>query len=384
MKILDRYLLLSLLWPLLFCIGAFFCLWIIFDLFGIVGDLVKEKASVWFIFQYYLVQMPKIAQIILPPSFFFSCVFLLTYMSARRELVATMAAGISLARLSIPFFIVSVVVACVQYAFYFDLTPHSKKRVELLEQQLNKSAKTQDVHQGVLFKNPINGTMWFVSEINITEKTFKHAEILTIDELGRDKEKLFVAGGTFKDGYWDLFNIRKVLFKPNGVALPPQDITQLDALYLNETPEQMVATLRPPEEYPWAELHAFTHAKFQPSANRMAPYLMEYYYRMTYPLICPVLCLFAFAFGISFDRNSRNGALMACLVVLFALLVCLNFSVALGNGKRLSPFLAAWSSILIFGSVGLCLFAAKVGWLWDTVTLLKANFSTFSKTTSQS
>jgi|GEM_PF-601158 len=374
MKILDRYLLLSLLTPLLFCLGAFFCLWIIFDLFDIVGDLVKQKASLWFILQYYGVQMPKIAQIILPPSFFFSCVYVLAYMSARRELVATMAAGVSLARIAVPFFIMSLVVACVQYALYFDLTPNAKKRVDALEKQLSNKEGTAEIYRGVVFKNPVNGTMWYVSEINITERTFQQAEILSIDELGRDKEKLFVASGKFKGDYWDLFNIRKVVFDPQGLAKKPVDMTQLDALYLNESPEDMIATLRPPEQYPWLELYHFTHAKFRPSPNRMAPYHMEYHYRMAYPLICPVLCLFAFAFAISFNHSARNSSLMACLLVLFGLLVFVNISVALGNSKRLSPAFAAWSTIIFFGSAGLWLFANKVGWFWDARSILQANF----------
>ncbi|NJL18779.1 MAG: LptF/LptG family permease [Bdellovibrionaceae bacterium] len=66
----------------------------------------------------------------------------------------------------------------------------------------------------------------------------------------------------------------------------------------------------------------------------MAPYYVEYYSRMTYPLISPVLCLFAFALAISFERQARTESLMACLLVLFSILICLVVSEALGNGKR--------------------------------------------------
>jgi lipopolysaccharide export system permease protein len=371
MKILDRYLLISLLLPFIFCLGCFFCLWIIFDLFDIVGDLVKAKASPWFIIQYYGVQVPRVAQIILPPSFFFSCVYLLAYMSARRELVATMAAGLSLTRIAIPFFVFSLFVSTLQYALYFDLTPGSKKRVDALENSLHHRTEAKDIFQKVLYKNPTNGTMWFISEINVSDGTFKQAEILSIDEIGRDKEKWFVARGTFKEKYWDLFNIRKVSFKSDGSAHPPQDLDQLDALFLTESPEQLVATLRPPEQFPWIELYRFTHAKYRPSPNRMAPYQMEYFYRMTYPLVSPILCLFAFAFAISFERHARTSSLMACLLVLFGLLISLNISVALGNGKRLDPALAAWSTILLFGAAGLWLFANKVGWIWEATSAFK-------------
>jgi lipopolysaccharide export system permease protein len=375
MKILDRYLIISLLLPFAFCLGAFFCLWIVFDLFDIIGDLVTAKASLWFIVQFYGVQIPRIAQIILPPSFFFSCVYLLAYMSSRRELVATMAAGISLYRIAAPFLIVSILVSCIQYAFYFNLTPGSKSRVDGLKSILAQRPEAQDIYQKVLYKNPANGAMWFISEINLTEGSFKQAEILNVDEIGRDREKLFIARGTFKGKYWDLFNVRKVTFNADGSGRPAQDIDQLDALSLNETPEQLVATLRPAEELSWMELHQFINAKYRPSPNRMAPYQMEYFYRMTYPLISPILCLFAFAFGISFERHAKTSSLASCLLLLFGLLIFLNISVALGNGKRLDPALAAWSTILLFGSIGSWLFALKVGWVWELSSILKSQYA---------
>src|SRR5690606_21560573 len=128
------------------------------------------------------------AQLILPPSFFFACVYLLSYMSARRELVATMAAGLSLSRIAVPFFIVAAAVATIQYALYFDLTPRAKERVDALERSLSSHKKPKGIHNSVVYKNPVNGTMWFVAEVNAAEGTFKQAEILNIDELGRDKE----------------------------------------------------------------------------------------------------------------------------------------------------------------------------------------------------
>ncbi|NJL18780.1 MAG: YjgP/YjgQ family permease [Bdellovibrionaceae bacterium] len=271
MKRLDRYLLISLLQPFFFCLVTFFSLWIIIDLFNNIQDLISAQAPPWFFIQYYGIQIPRIAQTVLPPAFFLSCVYLLAYMSSRRELVATMAAGVSLARIFVPFLAVSLLVAALQYFLYFDLTPSSRQRLSNLESKMKNIPARADVYDRVLYKNPSNGTMWFLTEVNATEGTFRQAEILSIDELGRDKEKLFVARGTYKNGYWDLYNVRKVIFRPDGTTGPPVDLDQLDALTLTESPQQLVATRRKPEEYGWADLHAFTHAKYRASPTAWPP-----------------------------------------------------------------------------------------------------------------
>lgn len=378
MKILDRYLLISVILPFLFCVTAFFSLWIIYQLFDNITDLIDAKASLWFIIKYYAVQFPNAAQLFLPIAFFFSCLYLLTYMSARRELIAVMSAGVSLARISVPFFLLSLVVAGTQYLLYIKLSPESKKNSIALENQLKRSKQSPDVFSSVVYKNPATGAMWYVARLDAEKGTVEQAEILTVDALGRDKQKLIIAKGTFKDNrYWDFYNVRKVDFARDGTPGKPVDIDQMDAYDLNETPESMISVLRPPEEFTWPDLHHFTHATYKPSANRMARYYTDYYYRMAYPLISPILCLFAISLGISHERRSSAASLMACLVILFSLLIFLNLSVALGNGKRIMPFAAAWNTILLFGSSGLILYAAKVGWIWELHGHLKPYIQQF-------
>jgi len=371
MKIIDRYLALSLGLPFLFCFSSFYLLWVIWDLFGCISDLVDNKAAVSDVIMIYIIQLPQIAQTILPIAFFLSCVYVLTNLSGHKELLAALSAGTSLARLSVPFFVIAFAVTFTQHLFYIDLTPSARARCDAIYARLRHHKATPEIYPSVIYKNPRTGTLWYLHELNAEKGTFVQGEILLQNEFGNDRLKYFAAQGSYRNGCWNLVNIRMVEFLRDGTCKPPTDVGWLNASELTETPNELIATMRPPEEIPWLDLHSLITAPYQNSPSRMSPYKTEFYYRITYPLLCPVLCFFAFAFGVVHDRRNRAVAIFNCVFVLFALLAFLQLCLALGNGRHISPEAAGWCPILLFGSVGLALFAEQAGWLWDLTSLLR-------------
>lgn len=365
MNLMDRTLLGALLRPFLFCLAAFYFLFVLVDLFDSLGDLIRAKADLGLLLRYYLAPAPFIFQLIVPPAFYLAVIYVLVNWSSNRQLVALHAAGVSLHRISIPFFALSLAVAAVQHTLYHDLTPRAQERRDALENQLERRAASGSVFPRVVYKNPTSGVLWYAQSIDIAAGTLTQAEILVPDDLGRDRMKIFAAQGTYRDGYWDFAGVRRVEFARDGTAAAPQDLAQWDAHFLNESPAQIVAVLRPATGMAWKELSGFINAPYQPAPNRMAPYRTEHQYRLAYPLLTPVLCFFAFALAISHERRNKTAAVFNCLVVLALLLVWMQLSKALGNGKRIPPFLAGWSPVLIFGTTGLLLFAEKTGWLWN-------------------
>jgi lipopolysaccharide export system permease protein len=371
MKIVFRYLTSALLKPLIFCVLSFFLLWIIHDLFDILGDLMQRKPELSLMIRYYLVQIPKISQQVLPVSYFFAVLYVLTNFSASRELIALQAAGISLTRISVPFYVLGAIIAITQYFLYIDLAPNARKSSDAIRDVIEGRPPSEDTFSTVVYHNPETFTTWYLESVDLKNKSFSQGEILISDPGGRDRIKYFAAAGTFKNGLWNLARVRKVEFIPGEAASPAIDIDYMDAPFLKETPAELVAAMRTPQELPWPELHQFINTRNPHAAIRMAPFRTEYYFRILYPLISTVLCAFAFSLGITIARQARRAALFWCLLVLFGMLIFMKLSVAFGNGNILPPMVAAGSGIFLFGLVGLYLFAWKVGWLWDLADLTK-------------
>jgi lipopolysaccharide export system permease protein len=364
MKLIDRYLLLSLIQPLLFCLLAFYSLFIVIDLFDTLPDIIKKQAGFGSLVQFYIIPAPVIFQEIIPAAYYLSVISVLLAWSSSRELTSVQSAGTGLARLSIPFFLVSLLIMGVQYGLFYRLSPQSGAMRQALEDKLENRPGVSDLFRGVVYKNPTTGALWFAQEIDLAAQTVKQAEILVPDDMGRDRVKYFAARGEYKNGFWDLAGVRKVEFNRDGSSLPPQDMAQMDATLLNESPQQLVAVMRPSSGMSWPELMEFMRLAHLGGA-KMAPYQTEHYSRLAYPFLCPVLCCFAFGLAISNDRRSKATTVFQCLMVLVFLILFLEFFKALGSGKRLSPVLAAWSPIVIFGAAGLYLFSEKVGWIWN-------------------
>ncbi|SVC28360.1 uncharacterized protein METZ01_LOCUS281214, partial [marine metagenome] len=107
MRLLDRYLLRELFVPLAYCLVGFQIFWTAFDLFSRMDVYQNAKMSSGEIARYYLLQTPELLTTVLPIALLLALLYALTNHARHNELVAMRAAGVSLARLSVPYFVVA-------------------------------------------------------------------------------------------------------------------------------------------------------------------------------------------------------------------------------------------------------------------------------------
>lgn len=373
MKIIFRYLTFALIQPLIFCLVAFYFLSLIWDLFDTLPDVVKSDADLGTIVMFYLVQIPQWAQTFIPYAFFFAILYLLSDLSRAKETIAIQSGGVSLATMSIPFLLIALSLSLVQYILFIDLSPSADARRKALSLQIRGADEEANIFDALVYQNPFNGNMWMLQELNMDEKSFRQGEILIMNEAEVVTHKYYAAAGNWnaEKGCWDLANVRRFNYYPDGTTSAADKYQQLFAEELVASPKEITAALRPPSQLPWGDLIAFISAEHQPSAARMAKFYTEHYYRLSYPLMSPVLALFAIAFGVTHGRQNVAASLFNSIFILLFMGMWQVFSVALGNGQRISPIVAGMNTILIFGSVGFYLFADRVGWTWDLAALLK-------------
>jgi lipopolysaccharide export LptBFGC system permease protein LptF len=295
----------------------------------------------------------------------FSALYVLVYMSQHREIICLQGAGLSLPVISIPFFILAVLNSALLYWFFIDLAPSSQSRRDDLEASLKGEQEAQTVVGGVIYRNPETGAVWYLQEVDLVKGTFRQGEILLKDKLGRDASKLFVAQGTWKNGYWDLAGIRKVVYRTDGTAEDPVDIPQLNAQDLDTPPKNLITIQSEPRQVTWPELGRLIRSPEALPSRKLARYQVEYYYRQAFPLMPIVLCFFAMAIGASHSRRNIAASVFNCIFLLLGFMIWMSMSKGLGSGGRLSPVAAGWNPVLLFGLAGLILFAQRAGWFWE-------------------
>ena len=111
MRLLDRYLLRELLIPFGYCLGGFLIFWTAFDLFLKLNDFQNAGLTLLEVGKYYMVQSPELLIIILPIALLLSLLYALANHARHHELTAIRAAGVSLWRLSLPYFAVGLILS---------------------------------------------------------------------------------------------------------------------------------------------------------------------------------------------------------------------------------------------------------------------------------
>ena len=372
MKIVEKYLWRSVLLPLLFVIAALFTLWLTFDIFDKIGRLIEQGPPAWLLAKYFLVQLPDLAQSILPVGVLFATLYVLAYFSRHRESVALLAAGMSPLILARPFVLCSAGLSLVLYFLSFSLSPTAQANREKVKRQIKKEATEEKSFSQVVYRSPRlpdkkEGTIWYLGRLDVRAGTLQDAEILFRTEPeGQDIAKVFAASGEYRNGVWHLQQARRIEYGPEiGLETVGPILPELLLPELTEPPAMLAAKLIPPDVLPWPEVARLAGDTARLNERLRAPYATENWHRWMYPLACPLLCLFGIAFGMTDARRNVAATVFSSVFVLFAFLVFTRLCVALGQGNRIPPFLAGSLPIVVFGLVGFYLFAEKVGWLWE-------------------
>src|SRR5436190_7155277 len=111
MRLLDRYLFRELLLPLAYCLVGFLIAFIAFDLFSSIAEFQKYRLTGGDILEYYFNRAPEflVSSYIIPMSLLLGMLYALSNHSRHNEVTAMRAAGISLGRIAMPYFVTGVV-----------------------------------------------------------------------------------------------------------------------------------------------------------------------------------------------------------------------------------------------------------------------------------
>ena len=144
MRLLDRYLLRELLIPLIYCLCGFLVFWISFDLFSELDDYQQKGLASAEIARLYLIKTPELLVVVLPIALLLGLLYALTNHARHQELTAMRVAGISLWRLSLPYFAVGVVFTMALFVLNELWVPKSVETVEAILHRAPQSLSTND------------------------------------------------------------------------------------------------------------------------------------------------------------------------------------------------------------------------------------------------
>lgn len=364
MRLLDRYLFRELLVPLSYCLGGFLMFWISANLFAQLDEFQKRKLGIGDVAEYYVVGLPEILVTILPVALLLALLYALTNHARHNELTAMRAAGISLWRISVPYMAVGIFSSVALFVLNEWAVPNSQERTEeIMSRRVidpQSDAAGPDWKRNLHFRNEPDRRSWKINAYNT--KTFDMIGTQIIwDFPDGARREIYAERGAYVAGSWIFYNVQSLVSTEN--IFP--EITGTNLLRMDdfrETPELIrseikISNLSLSKAARGARLsisEIMNYFRLHPeiSGNQRAILDTQLHGRIAMAWTCIIVVLIALPFGAAAGRRNVFVGVASSIFICFTFFIVQRFSLSLGVGGYLAPWLAAWLPNLLFGIAG--------------------------------
>jgi lipopolysaccharide export system permease protein len=301
----------------------------------------------------YLYWLPDSMFMVLPAAVLFATVFAIGALTRHSEITAAKASGISFYRFIAPIF-AGAVIATVLGLILGELAPiTNKKRLEIL--QGNTTNVGNDRYNFAYAAD--GGRVYKVGALHLLDSSL---EGMVIERKGNGPEYpsyvISANGAKYKQGTgW--------LIKAGAMHIIPDTLHNLtiafDSLidkHFTEAPKQLTLAQKAPADMGFRELGRFI-ASMERSGADVNELRVERMLKIAIPITCVVILLFGAPLATSTQRGGAAYGVGLSLATTVIFLMLIQLTKGIGGKGMIPADLAAWLPSIIFGIVGLFLFA---------------------------
>ena len=351
--LIDDYVLRDFFLHLGMILSTFLVLVLVFTLFELLGDILRNKVPATVVAEYLLNVTPYLLYNVAPLVMLLAVLVTFGLMQRSNEITAIKATGTSIYRIVTPVIVAAAVLAVgLFFADQFYL-PHTNQRQEVLHNQIKgKPAQTylrpdrkwifgqnNDIYYYQFF-DPDHDTFGNITVFQLDKENFTVTRRIHADRA-RWSDNL--NRWEYERGWERSLNVSAMAnYRAFEVATFPD---------LPETPSYFKKEVKQYTEMNYEELHKYIR-DLQQSGFDVVRLRVELNKKLSYPLITLIMAILAIPFSISTGkRGAITGVAVAVGVAVFYV-VMTRFFEAMGNQSLLPAALAAWSPDLIFVLVG--------------------------------
>jgi lipopolysaccharide export system permease protein len=370
MRLLDRYLLRELLLPLACCVIGFLVCFITFDMFNEMNAFQRNRLTATDILEYYGHRIPElvVASYIMPMALLLSLLYALTGHARHNELTAMRAAGISLGRISVPYFVVGLVFSGALFALNEAVVPDA---VDACERVMQRHAPNQPRaaerawKRNVMFVNDLDRRTWRIGAYH-QQARIMHQPVIEWRQPGGSREEIYAERGRWANRRWVLTNVQRFEFTGAEGELPRSELLkELRLPSMIETPRLIqseikissLESLRSLRKTQLSSAAILDYLQLHPQLDgRKSDQLLTMLHsRLAMPWTCLVVVLIAVPFGSLPGRRNVLVGVASSISICFVYFVAKDLALALGSGGYVAPWIAAWMPNVFFAVTGLVL-----------------------------
>jgi len=352
--ILDDYVLRDFLLYLFMIGAAFVTLLLVFTLFELLGDILRNRISALVVGEYLLNVTPYFLYYpIAPMSMLLAVLVTFGLLQRSNEITAIKATGISLYRIVIPVIVASALVAGVLFISDQLYLPYTNKRQDELRNRIKgKPAQTylrpdrkwifgqhSDIYYYQLF-DPDRDAFGGVKVFEFDPKTFRITHRITAERASWSAP---MNRWVYEQGWERSLNDSAIVsYRKFDASTFPE---------LSEAPSYFKKEVKQSQEMNYEELRRYIR-DLEQSGFDVVRLRVQLQKKIAYPLITLVMAVLAIPFALSAGKKGAlAGVATAIGIGIFYWAISL-FVEQMGNLSYLPPTVAAWSPNLVFAFIG--------------------------------
>jgi len=352
--LLDDYILRDFTMYLAMIAGTFVMLLLIFTLFELLSDILRNHSSALLVGEYLLNVTPYFLYFpIAPLSMLLATLVTFGLMQRSNEMTAIKAAGISPYRVVVPVLIAAMVVAGGMFLSDQLYLPHTNKRQDALRNLIKgKPAQTYlrpdrkwifGQHSNIYyyqFFDPDRDVFGGISVFQFDPRTFQITHRVRAerahwsDPMGR---------WVFEQGWERVLKGSAIEnYRPFDVSTFPE---------LAEAPAYFKKEVKQSSEMSYEELRRYIR-DLEQSGFDVVRLRVQLQKKIAYPLITLVMAILAVPFALSAGKRGAVAGVATAIGIGVVYWTVTGLFEAMGNLSQLPPAIAAWSPDLVFGLIG--------------------------------
>lgn len=357
-KILDLYIIREVLIPLIYSLGSFIVLYVVYDLSIHFSDFFEKGIKFSALLHYYVSSIPFIFVNATPVAVLMASLYCLGQMGKNNEITAFQASGVGLMRISAPFAVIGLSMSLLVLVTNETLVPKSIEVSQNLRQEEIKQeeAKEKKEWKEFAYKSPYSGRSW-VGAYDPDEKVLKKAVIREFRPDGSLKMKYSADSIRWVEDGWWMFNGNLALFDLESKQIGSEDFTKKPLRSAAESYESPVDFENSRKETTLMNIADLkTHLKIHDKSEKIYhSELVDLHYKIAFPFISLVVIFLGVPLGLMNSGKRGSGALAGFGISLCLCLAYYAFTmVVLATGKSgaLPAWFAAWLPNIVFIGIG--------------------------------
>jgi len=361
MRILDRYILKSIITIFFSCIFVFLFLYIVIDLLSNLDEILKHQTTLALLARYYLTYLPIMFVQVSPFACLLSTVYTFGRLNHNNEIIAMRSSGLSIFGIAGNALLFGLLISLAVFWVSDRFVPSSSAENQKIKIQIdegsikNKSKKSEIITNFSMYG--LRNRLFFINKFSPGAKTLEGITILEHDQNQNPVKKIIATKGVYQDGLWRFFQSITYNFDQNGQVIDEPLYLEEEIMDIPETPEVMASLRQKPEQMSIHQMQDYIWRLSKSGATGIVRNLkVDLYQRFCSPFTSIIIILLGIPFSLMMRKRATGmSAIGVSIVVGFFYYVLDAVCLAIGKSGLLIPSLSASLSHIIVLSTSLYL-----------------------------